>query len=38
MKSGVITEERLSDALHRILGLKARLKLYKPENVVPTPR
>lgn len=29
VKSGVITEERLSDALHRILGLKARLKLYK---------
>lgn len=29
VKSGVISEERLSDALHRILGLKARLKLYK---------
>lgn len=29
VKDGVITEERLSDALHRILGLKARLKLYK---------
>ncbi|MBQ9047743.1 MAG: hypothetical protein IJ120_07570 [Solobacterium sp.] len=27
-KNGVITEERLSDALHRILGLKAKLKLY----------
>ena len=29
VKNGVISEERLSDALHRILGLKARLKLYK---------
>ena len=29
VKSGVISEERLNDALHRILGLKARLKLYK---------
>lgn len=29
VKSGVITQERLSDALHRILGLKARLKLYQ---------
>lgn len=29
VKTGVISEERLSDALHRILGLKARLKLYK---------
>lgn len=29
VKDGVISEERLSDALHRILGLKARLKLYK---------
>lgn len=37
VKTGVITEERLSDALHRILGLKARLKLYKAENVVPDP-
>ena len=27
LESGVITEERLSDALHRILGLKARLGL-----------
>ena len=35
VKSGVITEERLNDALHRILGLKARLKLYKPEVRVP---
>ena len=28
-RSGLITEERLSDALHRILGLKAKLNLYK---------
>lgn len=28
-KNGIITEERLSDALHRILGLKAKLNLYK---------
>ena len=33
VKNGTITEERLSDALHRILGLKAKLQLYKPENV-----
>lgn len=37
VESGVISEERLSDALHRILGLKARLGLYKPENVTPDP-
>lgn len=35
IESGMITEERLNDALHRILGLKARLKLYKEENVTP---
>ena len=28
-KNGVITEERLSDALHRILGLKAHMGLHK---------
>jgi len=28
VESGYITEERLSDALHRILGLKARMHLY----------
>lgn len=28
-RSGVITEERLSDALHRILALKARMGLHK---------
>ena len=27
-KKGIITEERLSDALHRILGLKAKLNLH----------
>lgn len=35
--NGVITPERLDDALHRILGLKAKLKLYKKENTVPSP-
>lgn len=35
VKDGVITEERLSDALHRILGLKARLKLYKSRIAAP---
>ena len=28
-KNGIITEERLSDALHRILGLKAHMGLHK---------
>ena len=28
-QDGIITEERLSDALHRILGLKARLRLHE---------
>ena len=28
-RSGLITEERLSDALYRILGLKAKLNLYR---------
>ena len=37
VESGVISAERLSDALHRILGLKARLGLYKSENVTPDP-
>ncbi len=30
-EKGVITEERLSDALHRILGMKAHLHLYRDE-------
>ncbi|MBQ7858926.1 MAG: glycosyl hydrolase [Faecalibacterium sp.] len=33
VKNGMITEERLSDAVHRILGLKAKLNLMKPEYV-----
>ena len=33
--SGALTEERLSDALHRILGLKARLHLYEESVRVP---
>jgi beta-glucosidase-like glycosyl hydrolase len=35
-KKGILTEERLSDALHRIIGLKARLHLY--DEVVRFPR
>jgi len=31
-KNGVITEERLEDALHRILGLKASLKLHTKQK------
>ncbi len=31
---GTITQERLQDALSRILGLKAKLKLYKRENII----
>lgn len=37
IENGIITEERLSDALHRILGLKAKLNLYKPEVKIPAP-
>lgn len=37
IENGIITEERLSDALHRILGLKAKLGLYKEENRVKDP-
>lgn len=37
IKKGVITKERLYDALRRILGLKAKLKLYKKENVLSPP-
>ena len=29
MEQGIVTEARLDDALHRILGLKAHLKLYR---------
>ena len=28
IEAGIVTEERLSDALHRILGMKAHLRLY----------
>ena len=34
-EKGVITEERLSDALHRILGLKAHLHLYDEAVRIP---
>lgn len=37
VQNGTVTAERLDDALHRILGLKARLKLYKEENRIPDP-
>lgn len=33
VQNGVITEERLSDAVHRILALKAKLNLFKEEYV-----
>lgn len=36
-ESGVVTEERLSDALHRVLGLKAHLKLYDEKVRTPDP-
>lgn len=36
-EKGIITEERLSDALHRILGLKAKLHLYDPNVQLPSP-
>ena len=35
-EQGIVTEERLSDALHRILGLKAHMKLY--DDAVRYPR
>lgn len=37
IESGVITAQRLDDALHRILGLKAKLGLYQKENVIAAP-
>ncbi len=37
LESGVVTEERLSDALHRVLGLKAKLRLNEEENLLPDP-
>ena len=36
-EAGVVTEERLSDALHRVLGLKAHLKLYDESVRYPDP-
>ena len=38
IEKGVITEERLSDALHRILGMKAHLKLYDEKVRIPDPK
>ena len=35
LEKGIITEERLSDALHRILGLKAHLHLYGESVRIP---
>lgn len=37
IRNGVISEERLHDALTRILGLKAKLNLNQKENVIPDP-
>ena len=37
IESGVITAQRLDDALRRILGLKAKLRLYRKENVTAAP-
>lgn len=37
IENGIISPERLDDALHRILGLKAKLQLYKPEMKIPAP-
>ncbi len=36
-EKGDLTEERLSDALHRVLGLKAKLKLYEENVRIPNP-
>ncbi len=37
-EQGIVTEERLSDALHRVLGLKAHLKLYEESVRTPDPK
>ena len=37
-EKGIVTEERLSDALHRVLGLKARLRLYEDSVRYPDPK
>lgn len=31
LEKGIVTEERFSDALHRIIGMKAHLKLYRDD-------
>ena len=36
-EAGIVTEERLDDALHRIIGMKAHLKLYREEVLYPAP-
>ena len=36
-ENGVVSEQRLSDALHRVLGLKAHLKLYEEAVRCPDP-
>ena len=36
-EQGIVTEERLDDALHRVLGLKAHLKLYDEAMRYPDP-
>lgn len=36
-EKGTLTDERLSDALHRILGMKAHLHLYEESVCVPDP-
>lgn len=35
-KDGIISEERMNEALSRILGLKAHMKLHKKESLVPS--
>ena len=37
LESGIVTEERLNDALYRVLGLKAHLKLYDGKARIPDP-
>ena len=37
LEKGIVTEERLSDALHRVLGLKARVGLNHPDRLLPDP-
>lgn len=35
LETGVISPQRLDDAMHRILGLKARLNLYNKDSLIP---